>query len=75
MAEREPLLGAPREAGGCRRPGSVPSPREAYFKASQFCKKGKEEETGSQLWRTPFCQLWGLTPLEQEKEGETAPHQ
>nr|BAE91790.1 unnamed protein product [Macaca fascicularis] len=48
---------------------------EAYFKASQFCKKGKEEETGSQLWRTPFCQLWGLTPLEQEKEGETAPHQ
>uniref|UniRef100_A0A8D2F5P1 Uncharacterized protein n=1 Tax=Theropithecus gelada TaxID=9565 RepID=A0A8D2F5P1_THEGE len=49
--------------------------RRACFKAGQFCKKGKEEETGSQLWRTPFCQLWGLTPLEQEKEGETAPHQ
>ncbi|XP_012298315.2 uncharacterized protein LOC105710520 [Aotus nancymaae] len=63
---------------GCRPTGSrlmsKSSVCTACFKAGQFCKKGKREESGSHLWRTPFCQLWGLTPLAREKEGETAPH-
>ncbi|XP_069922542.1 G-protein coupled receptor-associated sorting protein 2 isoform X2 [Oryctolagus cuniculus] len=45
---------------------------QACFEAAQFCKKGEEEETGSSVWRTfppPCNQLWGLTPLDQGKEG------